>query len=86
MALLIAEGFHRVGTSCKFTRWAKTFTNDESHENRFIERVWLHKNGGQADVYFNEEGRTVCRLESWKSIDDLRRFFRTQVNDLYSRQ
>ena len=67
--LLEGEGFRQVRSgSCEFTK-----VHEQSEARTYLFRVWLHKHGGQAEVSFN--GARVSRIESWKSIDDLKDFF-----------
>jgi len=59
--LLEGQGFRHVNPkSCEFTR------KHESSEIRvYLFRVWLHRNGGQAEVLDFGTGKRLARMPLW---------------------
>ena len=69
--LLKGEGFTQRGRSCEFTK------RHESSEVRvYLFRVWLHRDGGQAEVYDAKSAKKLTRMEHWQSMKDLQEFFK----------
>ena len=70
--MLEGEGFRQVRPqSCEFAR-----RHEQSDKTVYVFRVWLHRNGGQAEVCRDDTGRKVARTESWLGMDDLKEFFK----------
>lgn len=69
--LLQGEGFRQVKTSCEFTR-----IYEQSERKAYWFRVWLHRDGGQAEVCEADTGRKIARMELWRSMEDLQEFFK----------
>lgn len=70
--LLEGEGFRLMRPqSCEF---AKTYSQSEA--TAYLFRVWLHRNGGQAEVCADGTGRRIARLPLWRSMDELIEFFK----------
>jgi hypothetical protein len=70
--LLEGQGFRQMRpNSCEFAK-----RHESSETNVYLFRVWLHRNGGQAEVCHDDTGRKVARTESWCSMDDLKEFFK----------
>lgn len=70
--LLEGDGFRQFhAKSNKFVRRVES-----SEVLAFRHHVWLHKNGGQAEAYNDKSGERLGRLELWRSMDDLKTFFK----------
>lgn len=66
--LLEGRGFRqRNPQSCEF--W-KVYAPFQVGKN-YVFRVWLHRNGGQAEIAVDDCGRRIARNESWCSIEEL---------------
>jgi len=44
------------------------------YQNDIYQRVWVHKNGGQAELW--SDPVRLSRLESWKSIEELANYLK----------
>ena len=70
--LLEGEGFRQVRPqSCEFAK-----RHEQSDAKAYVFRVWLHRAGGQAEVCNDDDGSRVAREPSWRTIEDLQKFFK----------
>jgi hypothetical protein len=70
--LLEGDGFRQMRpNSCEFAK-----RHEQSDAKAYVFRVWLHRNGGQAEVCNDDGGRRVARTESWRSMENLKDFFK----------
>lgn len=70
--LLEGEGFRQMRpNSCEFAK-----RHEQSEAMAYVFRVWLHRAGGQAEVCKDDDGRRIAREPSWRTMDELKEFFK----------